>query len=198
MRLGIKDRITAACEGFVREYEVISITRDDLVAQSCRDAEKVIEPEIHIVVSLFKLDRLEIGVAKSIEAGATSIMIGITSRSSLSLDEQKKEKALRRLEAISRSASMQSRRAQLISVTFVDDFFDGLARVENSLVICEPEGEMLSIDAPVTLVIGPEGGFSDEELQRLRQLGTMWKISPYILRADTAMALAPGLVAAYI
>lgn len=43
-------------------------------------------------------------------------------------------------------------------------------------------------DEPVTLLIGPEGGFTDEERQALKQHGDVKSLSlgPRILRADTA------------
>ncbi len=196
MRLGVHDHISAACDGFIREYEITIVSRDELRVHAIGEQEKVEEPEIHIVVSLFKLDRLEMGIAKAIEAGATSITIGSTSRSSVSIDARKKEKVLRRAQAIALSAAMQSRRARIVPLTLVGNIVDHVRQCNGDVFICAPEGESATPSAPVTLVIGPEGGFADDEIEQLSHVGKLWRISPYILRADTAMALAPGLIAA--
>jgi 16S rRNA (uracil1498-N3)-methyltransferase len=55
-------------------------------------------------------------------------------------------------------------------------------------------------DRPVGLLIGPEGGFSDEERARLRALPYVVPISlgPRILRADTAAVAALAVIQATI
>lgn len=196
MRLSISDHISAACDGKVREYEIIGISRDDMTARAVGEIEEVDELEIHIVVSLFKLDRLEMGIAKAIESGASSITIGSTERSPLSLDASKKEKFLRRANAIALSAAMQSRRVNIVPITFVDSVIDHVRQCETDVVVCEPGGTSTAPQVPITIVIGPEGGFSESEINELITLGKLWSLSPYILRADTAMALASGLTAA--
>jgi 16S rRNA (uracil1498-N3)-methyltransferase len=48
---------------------------------------------------------------------------------------------------------------------------------------------------PAAIVIGPEGGFAEDERRRLRALPQVWPISlgPRILRADTAAVAALAL-----
>ena len=52
--------------------------------------------------------------------------------------------------------------------------------------------------SPLAVLIGPEGGFSDEERARLRALAfvTALPLGPRILRADTAAVAALALVQA--
>ena len=69
---------------------------------------------------------------------------------------------------------------------------------ERQLVFCDEElaGETASLscltEGPAALLIGPEGGFSDEERARLRtaSFATSISLGPRILRADTAAVAA--------
>ena len=44
-----------------------------------------------------------------------------------------------------------------------------------------------AVAGPITLVVGPEGGFVPAEIDRLRELGTLVDLGPRILRVETAV-----------
>lgn len=54
----------------------------------------------------------------------------------------------------------------------------------------------LAGDGPVCVLVGPEGGFSEDERRLLRAAGTPLPLGPRVMRADTAAVAALALVQA--
>jgi 16S rRNA U1498 N3-methylase RsmE len=61
-----------------------------------------------------------------------------------------------------------------------------LSDLDGDLVICHPGGDANRIGADV-VAIGPEGGFSDDEIPTGARL---WDLGPTILRVETAAIVA--------
>ena len=192
LRLKIGDKITVASKGNIREYEISNISKDEIAIVATKSLEKVSEPEIVLIISLFKIDRLEIAVAKAIEAGASEIVITKTQYSNVSFEKNKQEKIMARLNAIIRGASSQSRRSTLPQISFEPDLKKVITKYPN-LVICDPEGTGQTPKTPVALLIGPEGGFGENDYEQLGDK-EKWKISENIYRAETAAIVSVALV----
>lgn len=64
-------------------------------------------------------------------------------------------------------------------------------RASGQVLIAHPEPGASpcprAVAGPVTLVVGPEGGFVPVEVERLRELGTLVDLGPRILRVETAV-----------
>jgi 16S rRNA (uracil1498-N3)-methyltransferase len=72
---------------------------------------------------------------------------------------------------------------------------------DESAPVSDPAKALASLArGPAALLIGPEGGFSPEERDRLKNLPyvTPLSLGPRILRADTAAVAALALVQAFI
>lgn len=71
---------------------------------------------------------------------------------------------------------------------FLADVWPGLAA---PALIAHPTEDAApcprAVAGPVTLVLGPEGGFVPVEVARLRELGTLVDLGPRILRVETAV-----------
>lgn len=71
---------------------------------------------------------------------------------------------------------------------FLADVWPGLAG--ETTLIAHPDAAATpcprGLAGPVTLVLGPEGGFIPAEVERLRGLGTLVDLGPRILRVETA------------
>jgi 16S rRNA (uracil1498-N3)-methyltransferase len=72
---------------------------------------------------------------------------------------------------------------------FLADRWPAVAR--GTVLVAHPEPGAppcpRAVAGPVTLVVGPEGGFVPAEVERLRDLGTLVELGPRILRVETAV-----------
>ena len=134
-----------------------------------------------------KGDRTDGAIEKLVEIGIDEIIvIAPTAHSVVRWDDKKWAVALDRYRRIARAAAMQSRRVYLPHVTGPVALDDVLRR--DGTALAEPGGDDSWADVRC-VVIGPEGGFSAEEVagasRRVDLGGT-------VLRADTA-AIVAGL-----
>ena len=70
---------------------------------------------------------------------------------------------------------------------------------ETTKIVLDASGEAkfqdLEITTPISLLIGPEGGLSDNELEQVQQQGfTRISLGPRILRAETAPVAAIAIL----
>ena len=112
--------------------------------------------------ALIKGGRPELVVQKLTELGVDRILPLAAERSVVRWDEAKVASQYERMVRVAREAGMQSRRARLPEGTPV-------APVESLLnaAMADPGGEVLDADVDV-LLVGPEGGWTPDELQERR------------------------------
>lgn len=136
-----------------------------------------------IAAAIPKGDRLEWMVQKLTEIGVTEIVLVHCARSVVRWDDDKAAKQLARLQRVAREAAVQSRRVWLPTLRGPVPFAEAAAIP--GAVLAEPDGQP-GLAASV-VIIGPEGGFSSDELavplQRLQLVDT-------VLRVETAAMVA--------
>ena len=103
-------------------------------------------------------------------------------------DATRAPKQIERLRRIAREAAMQSRRLWLPRILDVVPFDEAIMSV--SCAIADPDGGDLAADTD-TLLVGPEGGFTEGELNSVRRRVAL---SPYVLRVETAALAAAFLL----
>ena len=155
-------------------------------------------PDLELIVAVVKKARIETIVEKAAELGARRVRLVLTQRTNADRIR------LDRLDAIAEEAAEQTGR---LDVPAVDDPVR-LDAVLNGwedgrrLMFCDETGGAPAVSAlrnagegPWSILIGPEGGFSPEEGERLRSLpfSTAVSLGPRILRADTAAITAMSL-----
>ncbi len=163
-----------------------------------RTREQTVAPDLELIVAMVKKARVETIVEKAAELGAARVRLAITRRTNV------EKVRLDRLDAIAEEAAEQTGR---LDVPPVDDpmkleaILDGWDPYRR-LMFCDETGGAPAIPAltaagpgPWAILIGPEGGFSPEEGERLRSLPftTAVSLGPRILRADTAAIAAMTL-----
>lgn len=148
-------------------------------------------PAITIGFALTKGERPEWTVQKLTEVGVDRIVPVAAARSVVRLAGDRAAAQHRRWQKVAREAAMQSRRVWLPVVDPVTPFATAVAGA--SVAIAEAGGEAPSLARPAVLV-GPEGGWSEEELAAADACGAARVgLGPTILRAETA-ALAVAVV----
>lgn len=147
-------------------------------------------PPITVAFAPVKGDRPEWVVQKLTEVGVDRIVVLATARSVVRWEGDRAAKHIERLGRVAREAAMQSRRVWLPQVEGVVAF--GEAVGGGGVALAEPGGAPPSLDRPVVLV-GPEGGWSDDELAvDLPRVD----LGPTVLRAETAAVAAGVLLSA--
>lgn len=152
------------------------------------DSDAVSEPRParSVVLSAIpKGERVEWMVQKLTELGVTAIGFVDCARSVVRWDPERATRQLVRLRRIAREAAMQSRRVWLPEVDHVGSFVDATKRA--CAALADPDGAR-RIDADVdTIVIGPEGGFTPDELAIVAKRVAL---SANVLRIETAAVAA--------
>ncbi|MEV0681128.1 16S rRNA (uracil(1498)-N(3))-methyltransferase [Actinosynnema sp. NPDC050436] len=166
------------------------------------------EPAVRVVVAqaLVKGDRGELAVELATEAGVDGVVPWRAARCVAKWDDGPRgAKALERWRATAREAAKQARRARVPEVA--DPVGTAaLTRLAASsavaLVLHESASDTIkSVPLPeageVLVVVGPEGGITDDELAALTEAGAhAVRLGPTVLRASTAAAVALGALGA--
>jgi 16S rRNA (uracil1498-N3)-methyltransferase len=161
---------------------------------------------VHVAQALAKGDRGELAVELATEAGADAVVPWRAARSVARWEDGTRgDKALARWRAIARSAAKQARRAHIPDVTEpvgTRELAQLAATMSRTLVLeSGVTSRLTDVDLPDTgdilLVVGPEGGITDEELATLTRAGAkIVRLGPTVLRTSTAAAVALGALGA--
>jgi 16S rRNA (uracil1498-N3)-methyltransferase len=145
-------------------------------------------PRATVISAIPKADRPEWIVQKVTEIGATSIGFMECARSVVRWDAERANRQIVRLRRVAREAAMQSRRLWLPQILDVVAFADAAGTM--NCAIADPEGSELSADVD-TVLIGPEGGFTEEELAAVERRVSL---AANVLRVETAALTAAILL----
>jgi 16S rRNA (uracil1498-N3)-methyltransferase len=189
--------------------EIVAVRRDEL---DCRVLDRVRTPRpaprLVVVQALAKGDRGELAVEMLTEVGVDEIVPWAAARSVVRWDGERGARSRARWAASAAEAAKQARRtrwpvvAPLASTAAVAD---RLAAAGVALVLHEGAAQPLTSltsrpPAPgeIVLVVGPEGGLTDEELAGFGKAGAAAvRLGPTVLRTSTAgVAAAAVLLAA--
>jgi len=163
--------------------------------------------QITLLLAIFKFDRMEWAIEKCTELGVARIVPVIARRTDSHLAEASTKRSERWLR-IARQAAEQSRRVvppEMVAPLKLADALDASDALR--IVLAESEDRTLLLDivkpdsasGGITLAVGPEGGWTDDELQSFRQAGWISaSLGNTILRAETAAIAATAVVASAI
>lgn len=152
---------------------------------------------IHLVQALAKGDRDELAIQAAIELGATSV-VPWQAEHSVANWKGKEEKSRARWQQIAIAAMKQSQQVHLAEVGPLSLTPD-LKPIGHGIVLDPGASRALSElpeTAECTIVVGPEGGISQAELEMLEKSGFVrYRLGHSVLRTSTA---GPAAIAALL
>ncbi len=199
LRMRVGDEITVVDgEGGWYRGALAEASPEKAVVEIAETRREVGEPRRRVVLALGVLhhrDRFEVAVEKAVELGATGIVPLRSARAAPGKLRQP------RLETIVLAAMKQSLRSRLPHVYDEHDLESTLSLVPDAHVLVAHEGaseartpaEVVGTgDArPIVVLIGPEGGFTDGEVDAAVAAGAeVVSLGPRRLRAETAATTA--------
>ena len=155
------------------------------------------EPDLWLLFAPIKRARLDWLIEKATELGAAALLPVWTART------QPERLNRDRLQALAIAAAEQSERLSVPEIRMPEPLDQLLADwpARRQLIVCDETGAGMPIGAaleavrdtaPVALLVGPEGGFTETELDALGKLPIVSRVGlgPRVLRAETAAIAA--------
>ncbi len=146
--------------------------------------------KVTLYQSLIKKDKMEWVVEKATELGVSRIVPIVSDRS------EKKGFNLDRARKIAIEASEQCGRADVPEVGEVVNMEEGIKNSGGKLVVLDSSGPPIhhssfNIQYSISLFIGPEGGWSEKEIELFKEKGAeVYSLGKLTLRAETAAVVA--------
>jgi len=164
------------------------------------------ESDINVIIAqaLPKADKMDLIIQKGTEIGVRSFIPFTSERTIVQLNEKKEQKRIERWMKIAKEAAEQAHRSVIPDILPVINWKQLLNKIANdnikTLIAYEQEDtkslyealEQNSEAKTILLVIGPEGGFTEKEIETATEMGAISiSLGKRILRTETA-----GLVGA--
>jgi 16S rRNA (uracil1498-N3)-methyltransferase len=203
LRVKVGQEFDVAANGVLRFAKVVFASHDQVEFELGAEVESAALPQITVYLSIFKFDRLEWALEKLTELGVSRVVPMIAQRT----EEHLAKAAAKRVERwrkIAREASQQARRIAPPEIAEPATLKKAIAEAQgNRIVLSEAEHRVSLKSAlaagtlPLAIAFGPEGGWSDIELELFRT--SEWKpasLGHTILRAETAAIAAVAVAMA--
>jgi 16S rRNA (uracil1498-N3)-methyltransferase len=204
LRMQLGEKVTVFNGENVEFYtQIVTITKRTVALKVesystiCRES----PCQIHLYQAVSKGERMEFVVQKAVELGVWQITPIITARSVVKLNQQRWQKKHAQWQDIAINACEQCGRNTIPLIHPVRHFTDALATCQQShrLILHPAKQDMHNKGggSSVALFIGPEGGFSDDEIKHAeKEKCSIIQLGPRVLRTETAALCALSLIQA--
>lgn len=168
--------------------------RVEIDSFSPRDVESPLD--VNLGMGISRGDRMDWAVQKAVELGVNQLTPLLTERCVTKLTDDKKQQRLQHWQHIVQHAAEQSGRTRLPLMNDIAEMPEWLNRQQGLRVFLDPYAEHTLADLQpqnqqITLLSGPEGGFSEQERQLARAAGFIpVRMGARILRTETAVLSA--------
>lgn len=201
LRMKVGEKIRVSDQGGSDYFCTIAEVGDDFVQADIVSIDEngtELPSKIYLFQALPKGDRMETVIEKAVELGAYEIIPVAMKYCVVKLDEKKAAGKVKRWQAIAESAAKQSKRSiipQIHDVMSYKEAMNYAMQCDVQLVPYENElgmqGTKAALDQiksgdSISVMIGPEGGFAEEEIAAVRDTMQVISLGKRILRTDTA------------
>jgi 16S rRNA (uracil1498-N3)-methyltransferase len=155
---------------------------------------------LHLGQGISRSEKMDFTIQKAVELGVAKVTPLLTAYCAVKLSEERQHKRFTHWKKIMISACEQCGRNQLPELMPITTVTDWLSRCQETVRwICAPGGKSpfcnIQPSDQVALLIGPEGGLSEDEIQcALRYRFQTIRLGPRILRTETAALAAITLL----
>jgi 16S rRNA (uracil1498-N3)-methyltransferase len=202
LRVRVGQEFDISTGAVARRGRVIAVTDRRVEFELAEEIAVTRAANVTLLLAVFKFDRMEWAIEKCTELGVSRIVPVVARRTDAHLAEASTKRA-ERWRRLAMQASEQSRRAAPPEISAPIKLREA-ANLAGSLriVLAESEREVQlrdTLSSPpreeeILLAIGPEGGWTEDELHLFQQAG--WipaSLGPTILRAETAAIAATAI-----
>jgi 16S rRNA (uracil1498-N3)-methyltransferase len=178
---------------------VHSLQRDGVRIHVGRHLDREAESPLHTTLAqgISRGERMDYTLRKAVEMGVSAIQPLFTDFCQVQIKGERLERRLNHWQGVVRSACEQSGRNRVPPVHSPIPLAKGVSTLPPGVrLILNPGaplrlGDLPPPDAPITLIAGPEGGFSPGELELLTSQGFVGiSMGPRVLRTETAALAA--------
>ncbi|MBE6775625.1 MAG: 16S rRNA (uracil(1498)-N(3))-methyltransferase [Ruminococcaceae bacterium] len=212
LRMKKGDTILVSCQG---KSHLCTLTECEngfasaqIIEEDFQDTELPVK--LYLFQGLPKGDKMELIIQKAVELGVHKIIPVEMNRCVVKLDGKKKVSKTARWQAIAESAAKQSKRTLIPHVETPLSYGEAMKRAEELDLFLVPYENKRGMEATeealdlikqgfsVGILIGPEGGFEETEIEKALVLGgRVISLGQRILRTETAAITALGMCMLY-
>ena len=204
LRVENNEHIEVVFEGKLYECAVLSLVPLKIAVIEAIERVHTTPLNIVLFMCLTKNDKPETVIERATELGVQEIVIVSSDRSVVKLDEDQVVKRLVRYNRIAESAAKQSKRMDIPQVVYLPfksifdykkvDFFL-MGEANDKALNVNHTFPQFSKGQSVAILIGPEGGFSDKELENTAKHGVIpVTFSSNVLRSEVASVTALSIL----
>lgn len=206
LRMRIGDTITVCDNSFTDHLCIIKkIDKTGVLLKVLKSFPCLNEPNVDVTLyqALTKYDKMDLIIQKSVELGVNRITPVLTKRCVSRPDKKSLSNKSLRWQKISEEAAKQSGRAQIPKISpmlSLEDAAKKAYKSQCSMVFYELHGKKIgdiieNMSKTISLFIGPEGGFSSDEISMLSSYNVISAtLGRRILRTETAPIAALSVI----
>jgi 16S rRNA (uracil1498-N3)-methyltransferase len=180
--------------------EINSLERNQLTATINNPVDNNADSklEVNLGLGLSRGERMDYGIQKATELGVSAITPITTTRSEVKLSQDRQANKLQHWQKVAINASEQCGRNTVPQICTPSSLTNWVQENRAGIVLDHRGAGNIAnqtIESPVNLLIGAEGGLTEEELEFAKQHEfRVFKLGPRILRTETAPIVALTLL----